>query len=268
MNILAAFIFFTRLPFWKIREVPSECFKHVVSYWALVGWLTGGVMAGVLWLTGQVLPVSIAWIIAIITRLLITGCLHEDGLADFFDGFGGGTTRERTLAIMKDSHIGSYGVISLIFYFLLLIQLHILPLNFLCLLVFCGDCWSKFCTSQIINFLPYARKEEDSKAQVVYARMNWRELLIAFTCGVTPFILLLPVKMWPATLFPLLTFALLYRLIKRRLQGYTGDCCGAAFLLCELSFYIGSLVLIYVYADFNINLLTRYASTMYSLILK
>ena len=102
MNILAAFIFFTRLPFWKIREVPAECFKHVVPYWPLTGWLTGGIMAGTLWLTGQILPVSLAWIIAIIARLLVTGCLHEDGLADFLDGFGGGTTRERTLAIMKD----------------------------------------------------------------------------------------------------------------------------------------------------------------------
>ena len=48
MNILAAFIFFTRLPFWRIREVPAECFKHVVPYWPLSGWLTGGIMAGVL----------------------------------------------------------------------------------------------------------------------------------------------------------------------------------------------------------------------------
>ena len=46
----------------------------------------------------------------------------------------------------------------------------------------------------------------------------------------------------------LLAFVLLCRLMKRRLQGYTGDCCGAAFLLCELAFYIGSLVLVYVYA--------------------
>ena len=138
MNILAAFIFFTRLPFWKIREVPAKCFKHVVPYWPLTGWLTGGIMAGTLWLTGQILPVSLAWIIAIIVRLFVTGCLHEDGLADFLDGFGGGTTRERTLAIMKDSHIGSYGVIGLIFYFLLLLQMRNLPLNFLCILVFCG----------------------------------------------------------------------------------------------------------------------------------
>lgn len=260
MNILAAFIFFTRLPFWKIREVPAACFKHVVPYWPLTGWLTGGIMAGTLWLTGQILPVSLAWIIAIIARLLVTGCLHEDGLADFLDGFGGGTTRERTLAIMKDSHIGSYGVIGLIFYFLLLLQMRNLPLNFLCILVFCGDCWCKFCASQLINCLPYARKEEDSKAKVVYNRMSRQELISAFICGLLPFVLLLPVKMWPATLFPLLAFVLLCRLMKRRLQGYTGDCCGAAFLLCELAFYIGSLVLVYVYAGFGIDFLTDYVS--------
>ncbi len=255
INLLAAFIFFTRLPFWKIKEVPAECFKHVVPNWPLVGWLTGGIMAGVLWLSGQILPLSIAWILAIVARLLITGCLHEDGLADFFDGFGGGTTRERILAIMKDSHIGSYGVIALILYFLLFFQLSNLPLNTLCLLVFCGDCWSKFCASQLINYLPYARKEEDSKAKVVYNRMSWSELLTAFIGGALPFILLLPIEIWPATLFPLLTFFLLYRLMKRRLQGYTGDCCGASFLLCELSFYIGSLALIYIEQQHTIGVL-------------
>ena len=238
-NILASFIFFTRLPVWKIKEVPAECFKHVVPYWPLTGWLTGGLMAGALWLSGQILPVSIAWIIAVIVRLLVTGCLHEDGLADFLDGFGGGTTRERTLAIMKDSHIGSYGVIGLIFYFLLLLQMRNLPL---------------------INYLPYARKEEDSKAKVVYNRMSRKELISAFVCGLIPFVLLLPIRMWPATLFPLLTFALLCRLMKRRLQGYTGDCCGAAFLLCELSFYIGSLIMVYIYAGYGIDFLTKYVS--------
>ena len=123
MNLLAALIFFTRLPFWRLKEVPSACFKRVVPYWPLVGWLTGGIMAGTLWLAAQVMPITIAWIVAIVSRLLVTGCLHEDGLADFFDGFGGGTTRERILAIMKDSHIGTYGVIALIIYFLLMMQL-------------------------------------------------------------------------------------------------------------------------------------------------
>ena len=84
-------------------------------------------------------------------------------LADFLDGFGGGTTRERTLAIMKDSHIGSYGVIGLIFYFLLLLQMRNLPLNFLCILVFCGDCWCKFCTSQLINACHTPEKKKTAR---------------------------------------------------------------------------------------------------------
>ena len=140
MNLLAAFIFFTRLPFWRLKEVPSECFKHVVPYWPWVGWLTGGIMVTVLWTCAQVMPISLAWILAIVTRLLITGALHEDGLADFFDGFGGGTTRERTLAIMKDSHIGTYGVIGLIIYFLLMLELRHLPVSMLCTLILCTPC--------------------------------------------------------------------------------------------------------------------------------
>ena len=244
MNLLAAFIFFTRLPFWRLKEVPAECFKHVVPYWSWVGWLTGGIMVTVLWLGAQVMPVSLAWILAIVTRLLITGCLHEDGLADFFDGFGGGTTRERTLAIMKDSHIGTYGVISLIVYFLLMMEMRNIPLSLLCILVFCGDCWGKFCASQLINFLPYARKEEDSKAKVVYNRMNLREIWISILGGSIPFLIFLPSHLWMALIIPIVVLFFLVQLMKRRIQGYTGDCCGATFLLCELSFYLTTMILL------------------------
>lgn len=245
-NLLAAFILLTRLPFWKIKEVPTESFKHIVPYWPLVGWLTGGVMAATLWTAAQVLPMQPAWIIAIIARLLVTGCLHEDGLADFFDGFGGGgNSRERILAIMKDSRIGSYGVIGLTGYFLLLEQLHTLPLDNLCRLVLCGDCLAKCCAAQIVNaLLPYARREEESKNGVAYNRMSRRELFASLIAGLLPIALLMPARMWPAALLPLLTIILLCLLMKRRLQGYTGDCCGAAFLLCELSFYIGCQILI------------------------
>ena len=243
MNLLAAFIFFTRLPFWRFKIVPSECFKHVVPYWPWVGWLTGGLMAMVLGLGSLVMPISLAWILAIVTRLLITGALHEDGLADFFDGFGGGTTRERTLTIMKDSHIGTYGVIGLIFYFLLMLELRHLPVSVLCTLVVCGDCWGKLCASQLINFLPYARKEEDSKAKVIYNKMSGKELFFCIAGGTLP-LLLLPSSLWLALIAPCLVLAFLIRLMKRRLQGYTGDCCGATFLMCEMAFYLSALILI------------------------
>lgn len=239
MRLLAALIFFTRLPFWRMANVPPVYFKRVVDYWPFVGWLTGGIMAGTLWITAQYLPVGVAVLLSLLVRLLATGALHEDGLADFCDGFGGGTSREKILAIMKDSHIGTYGVAGLIFYFGLLWNLlTTLPVPLACAAVLSGDAWSKFCASQIINTLPYARKEEESKAKVVYDQMNKSTLLLVFSGGALPMLLFLDTNYWWAALAPILVFMVLLSLMRKRLQGYTGDCCGAVFLLCELSFYL------------------------------
>ena len=246
-TLLAALIFFNRLPFWRIASVPAECFKHVVPYWPLVGWLTGGLLAASLWLFAQILPLPMAWILALATRLFVTGCLHEDGLADFCDGFGGGTTRERTLAIMKDSHIGTYGVIGLILYSLLMIQMSLLPLPVLCATAFCADAYSKWCASHLIHLLPYARKEEESKAKVTYSRTTLKEEAICTLGGwlpLCPLLIIEPSLAW-ACLCPPFAFALLCLWMKRRLGGYTGDCCGAMFLLCELSFYLCTMVLLW-----------------------
>ena len=64
-QIAAALVIFTRLPFWRIKafNVPAEYFKQVINYWAVVGWLTAGIMAGVLWGAAQILPYSIAIIV-------------------------------------------------------------------------------------------------------------------------------------------------------------------------------------------------------------
>lgn len=243
-NLLAAFIFFTRLPFWRIKNVPPECFKQVVCYWPFVGWLTGGMSALILWITAHVLPFPVAVLLAILTRLLVTGALHEDGLADFLDGFGGGTNRKRILEIMKDSHMGSYGVIGLILYFLLFYTLlSALPLFLACIALVVGDTWCKFVSSNLINYLPYARKEEESKAKIIYQRMDILHFTGAAITGGVLGLLFLPIIYWPSLLLPVALFAFLAALMKSKLQGYTGDCCGATFLLCELSFYIGITII-------------------------
>ncbi len=187
--ILAAFIFFTRLPFWRLAEVPSEYFKNVVSRWALVGWLTAGLSVIVLYAASLVLPVSIAILLAIVTRLLITGCLHEDGLADFFDGFGGGTSRERILSIMKDSHIGSYGLI--LYFALLYMLLSSLPPALAGSAILAGDPFSKGVAGMIINRLPYARKEEEAKNKTVYNRMTTGEYTFSLFLVFIPVFILL-----------------------------------------------------------------------------
>lgn len=244
-RILATLMFFTRLPFWRIKQVDAEHFKHVVPFWPLAGWLTGGIMVGVLWLAAQVMPMNTAWLLAIVSRLLVTGCLHEDGLADFCDGMGGGVTRERILMIMKDSHIGTYGVIGLIIFFLLLTQMIALPLELLCAIAFVGDVWSKFISSHIINVLPYARNEELAKNKTVYQRMSVVEILVNVVIGSLPVALFLPHFYWWALLAPVVVFIILTSMMRHRIQGYTGDCCGALFLISELAYLLTCLALYY-----------------------
>lgn len=241
-RLLAALMFFTRLPLWRICRVPVDSFKHLVEYWPFAGWLTGGVMAGTYLLTSEVFPPFAAVLLALAARLLLTGALHEDGLADFFDGFGGGgSDRQRILSIMKDSHIGSYGVIALILYFLLLTSLvSSLPADLAWRALLGFDVWNKFVASNLINLLSYARKETESKARVIYERMSLPMFLLAFAGGVCW--LLFPnsiTVLWGGAFLSLVTFIGLVLLMKRRLQGYTGDCCGATFLLCELTSYTG-----------------------------
>ena len=243
-NLLAALMFFTRLPFWRICTVPSECFRHVVSYWSLCGWLTGGVMALSFWVFSTWFPLPVAVLLALCARLFLTGALHEDGLADFFDGFGGGRTKVDILRIMKDSHAGSYSVLGLIFYFLLLIStLYSLPAKLIPMVILAADPLSKFITSIMMNLLPYARPESESKSKTVYEKQTWWKLSIAFAAGVAPVFYYLPANYSLVIIIPTCLMIFIYFLAKKKIQGYTGDVCGATALLCELSFYLGILAI-------------------------
>lgn len=239
MRILAALIFFTRLPFWKIANVPSSCFKRIVELWPLVGWFTGSVMALVCYISHFFFSVDISVILALLSRIIITGALHEDGLADFCDAFGGSNDREKTLSIMKDSHIGTYGVLGLIAYFTLIWNiLSSLPFPLICFTLIAGDSWSKTCAAQLINILPYARKEEESKSKTVYERMNLKSFILTIVIGLIPTALLLAPIYYPALSVSAFVFFTLAHIMHKRINGYTGDCCGATFLICELSFYM------------------------------
>ena len=246
-RIIASFIFFTRLPFWRLYQPPKEAYATVVEHWPLVGWLTGCIMAATLFLCAHVLPYPIAVIFAVIVRLWVTGALHEDGLADFFDGFGGGSDRQRILTIMKDSHIGTYGVIALIFYFALLCGILIsLPPMTAVFAILAADPLAKMLSSQIVNFLPYARREEDAKNKTVYRSIGVGATISLALQGLLPSIPLLfltDATWWMAVLTSIVVVIFLFIYIGRKLQGYTGDCCGAVCLLAELSFYMATLVL-------------------------
>ena len=241
-TLWAALIFFTRLPFWRVYQPPQASYKAVVEFWPLTGWLTGGAMAATLYFGSIILPWSVAVIAAIVVRLLITGALHEDGLADFLDGFGGGGDRARILAIMKDSHIGTYGVLGLILYMLLLgTTLYSMTPIVAALIVFAAGPFSKMVTSQLVNMLPYARREEEAKNKTVYRKPSLAAGLSLTVQGLLPMALMIwltGISWYLIIVIPALVMYFLYLLLLRKIQGYTGDCCGAVCLLVELAVYL------------------------------
>lgn len=110
-DVIAAFGLLTRLP---LPQRAVSATPRAAWAWPLVGAVVGGLSAAAgalaLWLG---LPIGVAAAVALATSAMVTGGLHEDGLADTADGLFGGWTRERRLEIMKDSRIGSYGMLAL-----------------------------------------------------------------------------------------------------------------------------------------------------------
>jgi adenosylcobinamide-GDP ribazoletransferase len=105
--------FFTRLPVGTSHCAPD--FRRIGWAAPLAGALVGALGAlAFVGARGLSLPSHLSAGLAVATQLLATGALHEDGLADVADGFGGGRDRAAKLAILRDSRIGTYGAAALI----------------------------------------------------------------------------------------------------------------------------------------------------------
>ncbi len=109
-----AMVLLTRLP---MPTLPARAFsRQAKAVWAfpVPGIAVAGCAIAVGWLSMRAgLPPTVVAGLVLCFQILLTGAMHEDGLADTADGFWGGYTRERRLEIMKDSHIGTYGVLAL-----------------------------------------------------------------------------------------------------------------------------------------------------------
>lgn len=245
----AAFTFFTRLPFWRITTLEKRHYERVMPFWPLTGWLTGATMTAVCYSAGRCgLTAGVAVALALTARVLLTGALHEDGFADFCDGFGGGTSRQRTLEIMKDSHTGTYGVLALALYYMLMWNLltSLLSRGIPPLIFIAADAACKYISSFIAIFLPYARTESEAKSRTVYAEPSTAERLASMVFGLAPVTLLWMIyheidettELLTLLFAPAAAAIILFRVMRRRIGGYTGDCCGATFIITETVFYL------------------------------
>ncbi len=109
----------TRLPMGKWPLQPDATLSRSIWTYPLAGAVVGALSGGAFLLaTLARLPPPLCATLALVVNVLVTGSFHEDGLADFFDGIGGGQDRARKLEIMRDSRIGTYGAVALILSFL------------------------------------------------------------------------------------------------------------------------------------------------------
>ena len=239
-SLIGAIRFFTRLDVPGQHGHDAVALERAIRYFPAVGLIVGAIAALVFVLTSLFWPKTLALIAAIAAATYVTGAIHEDGWSDMVDGFGGGMTREKVLAIMRDSAIGSFGAVALVmlllsrFFALLEIDSARLPIALIA-----GHAVSRLCATFVLARLDYARSE--GKAKPFANRLGRGELAFATLCALLPLIFLPP---WPALagLFLALIATLwLARLFKRRIGGYTGDCLGATQQLAEIAFYCGLL---------------------------
>lgn len=242
-RLLLALQFFTRIPI--SAQVPySEAeLNSAAIYFPLIGTLVGALCALVYWAATYLWPEPVAIFLSMAFGLLLTGCFHEDGLADCMDGMGGGWDRERILNIMQDSRLGTYGATALLVAlagkFLLLLSL---PTSQLIALMILAHTISRLNAASMMLTEAYARPE--GKAKPLAVRISAVGLLLAAALALAPFIWIeLPALLWLAVL-PLLALRLWFaHWLRKWLGGFTGDCLGALQQLSELVFLLSALAL-------------------------
>ncbi len=242
-----ALMYFTRIPCPKWVDHSEEYLNKASKYFPVVGIIVGTASAFIYWLVQLAFPAELAIIFSMITSVIITGSFHEDGFADVCDGFGGGWTKEKILLIMKDSRLGTFGVIGLGLILLLKWStLKYFPLNTLMIALISGHAISRLNAVSLIFTDAYARDDDSSKSKPLATKMSLGELIFALLFGIAPLALFVNVYVF-LVLLPLLFVRWYFsRYFKKWIGGYTGDCLGAVQQVSEVVFYL-SLLLIFKY---------------------
>ncbi|MEB3284800.1 MAG: adenosylcobinamide-GDP ribazoletransferase [Candidatus Sericytochromatia bacterium] len=235
-----AFIFLTRVPVKVSGDIAPADIAAASRYYPLVGAGVGLVLAYLLLLALQFFPPLLAATLAALGAAVLTGAFHEDALGDVADAFGGGFTVARKLEIMKDSRLGTYGVLALVGAFLVRIQtLALLPTGLLLGALVAVHAASRLGIVFMLWRSPRARTEGLGADT---AGLSWREPLIATLLALGAAFFGVG---WELGLLVLAAAALaswgVAAYARAQVGGVTGDVLGAAQQVAEL---VALLVLI------------------------
>ena len=232
--------FLTRLKIVNQTEWKVEDFGASVTYFPLVGLVIGAFMWALYALTNPYLPVSLLMLILVIFEFLFTGGLHADGFMDTCDGLFSGRDRERKLEIMKDSRVGSNGVVGFVFLTILKWQLLVnLPSIVVPVVLVSMPILSRYTMVISIQKFPYARPEGIGKFFAANAPK--------YATSVATVLALLPVFCYEWFYVYLFCIALAVNIIlnsyvTKHLGGTTGDTYGFVCELSELCIILGAII--------------------------
>nr|WP_086938679.1 adenosylcobinamide-GDP ribazoletransferase [Thaumasiovibrio occultus] len=238
---LIALAFFTRIPIPASVGYSKEKLNQANRYFGLVGVVVGVISAVIFYLLGMLFPSTFSVAGAMVASLLLTGAFHEDGLADVFDGFGGGWTVEQKLNIMKDSRLGTYGAAALFMTlgmkWCLLVAIADISMMLCVLSLIAVHCTSRIVAASLIFSYSYVQADTLSKVKPLANQQSRQDLCILLLSG-APLLLLLPLSsaIW-LTLVLILCRQACGIWFQRQLGGYTGDCLGATQQVSELCGY-------------------------------
>ncbi|MDB6062625.1 MAG: cobalamin 5-phosphate synthase/cobalamin synthase [Verrucomicrobiaceae bacterium] len=238
--LFIAIAFLTRIPIPAGTAHTQENLNAASRYFPAVGLLVGAIAAAIFACSNSLWTIGIAIILAMAATVRITGAFHEDGFADSCDGFGGGWTRDQVLTIMKDSRIGTYGAVGLG----LLLAIKFLALQALgepwkiaCAFLV-GHTWSRLLAiSYLLNF-SYVRDGESSKVKPLATAMSRNDFFIAGLIALPLVLTISPLQTGAIVLTLALWRWWFGRYMLRRIDGYTGDCLGAAQQVAEVLIYL------------------------------
>jgi len=245
---LTAIMFYTRIPCpaWVGHE--ERYISLATRYLPLVGWIVAGCCMVMFWLGSFFFRVEVSMVLSMIAGILVTGAFHEDGFADVCDGFGGGWSKEKILVIMKDSRVGSYGVIGMIlilalkFYTLTSLAIHTMPWFALSLVL--AHSLSRMAAVVVLATSIYVRDTDDaSKAKPVARKLGSGNLWLAGLWVAIPLGVMAYFSLWYLlVIIPVaLAVVLLRRYFIKWIGGYTGDCLGATQQVTEIVTYLSLL---------------------------
>jgi adenosylcobinamide-GDP ribazoletransferase len=239
-DLLAAIQFLTRIPV-PALAYEQDTLARSVQYFPMVGLLVGAVAALLNFMVAPHLPRLVTALVVVIFLVGITGCFHEDALADTFDGFGGGWNREQILTILKDSRIGSYGAAALTLSLIARVTLLAsLPVTEVARTLIAAHVLCRWTTLPLSYFLAPARAEAGQGARL--AKLTSRRSLLVGTL-MTLAIVIAALGLHaivPIVLAVMITYAS-GAYYNSRIQGVTGDCFGATNQLTEILVYLAGV---------------------------